>query len=148
MGIDDDVTPVVTDIEEALHARGWAEGVTLPGLLKTWETLSANINQYEGVIEEYLDDMTNRDALKEVLTDLAHPAIIDELRERVARADETFRENTQADDEQELRRYFRITDEDDWWWHRIPTTWPLAAEADFAAEVAARSTSEGPAAGG
>lgn len=145
---DKDANRIVTTVEEELRARGWAAHVTLPGLLATWENLAATVNQYDGVIEEYLDDMTSRDALKLVLTELAPPAIVEELRQRVSQADETFRQNTQADEARKLRKYFRITDENDWWWHRIPTTWPLAAEADFAAEVAARSASEGPTAGG
>ncbi len=119
---------IVPSIEDRLRARGWASHVTLSGLLATWESLATNINQYDGVIEEYLDDVTNRDALKIVVEELAPEGLRDQLKERLVRADDTFTKNTQPDDAHELRHFFRISDDDEWWWHRIPTTGPLLHE--------------------
>jgi hypothetical protein len=48
------------------------------------------------------------------------------IEQQVAGADESFRSATVEDSEKRLGRYFRIESEDAWWWHRRPSSGPLA----------------------
>jgi hypothetical protein len=124
---DQDELRTMESLAESLREEGWAKHVTVPRLLAGWRQLAETVNAYDGTIEEYLNDLTSRDGL-ELIIDRAPDSVRLGLERLVAETDEIYRRETVEDVEQRLRHFFRIADEDGWWWHRIPKTGPIATE--------------------
>lgn len=121
----------VREIEVVLAQAGWAEHARLEREIRVWSRLARGVNAYDATVDDYTNDLCSRDYIAE----LAARASIDlqaAIEERVRPADETFRESTVEDIDARLARYYRIDDGSEWWWHRRPSSGPLA---DYLAEV-------------
>jgi hypothetical protein len=126
---DGDELRIMESLGESLRADGWASHVTVPRLLDRWKHLTETVNAYNGVIDEYLDDLTCRDALQLVLG-RAPESVRARLEHLVNESDQLYRTDTIPDGDQKLRRFFKITNDDGWWWHRIPKAGPISAEVE------------------
>jgi hypothetical protein len=122
---DDDDLAVLGEIGHRLRARGWAAHVTVPRLLREWQKLSARVDHYTAMIEEYLNDLMARDGL-EIALEECHEPLRTKLMIAVAEADNEFLARTQEDVGQVLARYFHIKPSAEWWWRRRPVVGPLA----------------------
>jgi hypothetical protein len=95
--------------------RGWADYVSLPYLLSNWPRIVDNVEGYDGVIEEYWNDLDTRNILEDVIDELPH-----EVASRVAALlrpwDEKFR--TRTVDSPGLWR--RSNGKPGWWNERFP----------------------------
>jgi hypothetical protein len=123
--------------EAQLHREGWAEFVSVARALNGWDELSRTLNRYEATIDDYTNDLYDREVL-----DLALKSLPAQLREKLAAAidpiDERFRQASVADTDHQLGRFHRIDDMPGWWWRRIPSEGPLA---DYLAAAAGRGGS-------
>ncbi len=86
-------------VHQYLEARGCADSVVeggLSGLIDRWDETAASIERgYDGLLDEYLEDMDLRAILEDVLDVVALPAD-NPLRRRVASADARVRGATVA----------------------------------------------------
>lgn len=130
-------TGVVTDesevqrIEAALRESGWADHTSLDREARVWTRLSEEVNNYMATVDDYTNDLCSRDYLAEVAS-RASNGLRGRIEHQVAAADETFRASTVEDTDKRLTQYFRIQPDDGWWWHRRPSSGPLA---DYLAET-------------
>jgi hypothetical protein len=128
---------VVTDenevqrIEAALREAGWADHASLDREVRAWTRLSEEINTYTATVDDYTNDLCSRDYLAQVAS-RASDELHESVEYQVAAADEMFRASTVEDTDEGLKRCFRIQPDDGWWWHRRPSSGPLA---DYLAET-------------
>lgn len=94
--------------------------------LRVWSRLSTEVGAYELTVDDYTNDLCSRDYLAEVVRRASVP-LGATIEARLAAADDRFRRSTTDDADGRLGRYFRIGPDDAWWWHRRPSTGPLAA---------------------
>jgi hypothetical protein len=124
-------TGVVTDesdvrrIEATLQELGWANHASLDREVRIWTRLSEEVNTYTATVDDYTNDLCSRDYLSEV-TSRASSDLRAAIEGQVALADMRFRTSTVEDQDGRLGLYFRIRPEDGWWWHRRPSSGPLA----------------------
>lgn len=87
---DDDLKALDAAVRHYLEARGCADFVVsggLKGLLDRWDAVAASVeNGYDGLLDEYLNDMDLRDILEDAL-DVASIPDDSPVRQRVATAD-------------------------------------------------------------
>jgi hypothetical protein len=121
----------VQSIEAALRALGRADHASLARELIAWAQLSKEVNAYTATVDDYTNDVCSRDYLAEVAS-LASESLRKAFKDQLASTDELFRASTVEDTDGRLGRFFRIGPEDGWWWHRRPSSGPLA---DYLAEV-------------
>lgn len=106
------------------HEERWTREarfrLTLERVVRDWITFSERVERgYTGYFEEYLDDLTTRDLLDEVIRALPRgDASLVEA--RISGADQTYRQATRPDEGGELAKMFRIEPDDGWWWRRFP----------------------------
>ena len=112
-------------IEIEMHTAGWAEHTSLHRELRAWGRLSAEVNTYAATIDDYTNDVCSRDYIAQFAT-RASAELRADLDARVAPADDRFRTATVPDVDGRVGRYFRISPDDGWWWHRRPLSGPLA----------------------
>ena len=115
----------VRQIEVALTQAGWAEHVRLEREIRVWARLAREVDAYDATVDDYTNDLCSRDYIAEFAA-RASSGLQRVIQERVGPVDETFRDGTVDDDDARLGRYFRIDQEDAWWWHRRPSAGPLA----------------------
>lgn len=115
----------VRQIECALAQAGWAENARLEREFQVWSRLAQEVNAYTATVDDYTNDLCSRDYIAEFAA-RASSDLRTAIEERVGPSDETFREATVDDDDARLGRYFRIDRESAWWWHRRPSSGPLA----------------------
>ena len=106
-----------------LRARGWADFVTVPHLLKEWRDFASNVSDYPLTVDDYTNDLTSRDGLEIVLAKCPEP-LCARLKQAIGEADATFREGTIEDAAHALEAHFQIGHE--WWWKRTPRSGRLA----------------------
>jgi len=111
--------------EAALRAAGWADHTSLARELRDWARLSQEVSTYTLTVDDYTNNLCSRDYIAQVAS-RASSDLRRSIDEQVAPADESFREATVEDSDGRLGRYFRIDSEDAWWWHRRPSSGPLA----------------------
>lgn len=116
----------VRQIEVALAKAGWAAHVRLEREVQLWSRLAHGVSAYAMTVDDYTNDLCSRDYIAEFVS-RASSGLRADIEERVSPADETFRKATVEDDDARLGRYFRIDGESAWWWHRRPSSGPLAA---------------------
>ena len=90
-----------------------------------WARLSAEVGNYTLEIDEYTNDLCSRDYLAKAL-DIASADLRSAILRELTPADDPFRSATVDDDEGRLARFYRITPDDGWWWHRRPAAGALA----------------------
>jgi hypothetical protein len=129
MGTTPDADGEQVQLEGRLHQEGWADHVTVDRLLDDWERVANDVDDYALEIDDYINDLTGRDAL-ELLIGWASPDLGLDLLARVEPADERFRSVTTEDGGDAVGRGFPVDDQDGWWWRRRPTTGPLADRLD------------------
>ena len=119
------------ELTQRLRDAGWASHVTATRLLESWEKLASEVANYALTIDDFTNDLTGRDGLQLVLG-WASPALVEALGQRVDAADHRYRACTTEDGGAALSRYFRSASDpaSGWWWHRKPTTGPLAEYID------------------
>jgi hypothetical protein len=115
----------VRQIEVALAQAGWAEHARLEREFRVWSRLAQEVNAYIATVDDYTNDLCSRDYIAEFAA-RASCGLRTAIEERVSPADETFRGATVGDDDARLGRHFRIDQESAWWWHRRPSSGPLA----------------------
>ena len=76
-------------------------------------------------MDDYTTDLCSRDYIAEFAA-RASSGLQTAIEERVNPADETLRAATVEDDDARLGCYFRIDQGSAWWWHRRPSSGPLA----------------------
>lgn len=94
-------------VGDQLRARGWAQHVTIPRLLKTWHAVSRGVDSYRLTIDDYTNDLCARDGLEIALSEAdvslkAKPLSI------VSEADRAFMARTAHDEGVALQRYYRL----------------------------------------
>lgn len=109
-------------IEASLRKSDWGEHVSLARELRTWFRLSQEVNAYKLTVDDYV---TSRDYISAFMS-RATPERRQQVEQQVATADDAFQGATVADSDERLDRYFRIKRGDPWWWHRRPSSGPLA----------------------
>lgn len=92
---------------------------------RVWSRLTQEVNAYTATVDDYTNDLCSRDYIDECAA-RASSGLRMAIEERVRMADATFRGATVDDDDARLGRYFRIDQESAWWWHRRPSSGPLA----------------------
>ena len=115
----------VREIEASLAKAGWAEQARLEREFRVWSRLAREVNAYTATVDDYTNDLCSRDYIAEFAAQ-ASSGLQTVIEERVTPADETFRRATVEDDGARLGLYFRIDQESAWWWHRRPSSGPLA----------------------
>src|SRR5579862_2253670 len=130
LGLSGSEQNTLDEIGAQLRARGWADHVTVPYLIRQWDRLSACIDRYTLTVDEYTNDLTSRDGLEIVVAECDEP-LRSKLDLYVMHADREFLARTRDDIEGFVGRYFRIEETDGWWWRRTPSAGPLA---DFLAQ--------------
>lgn len=115
----------VQSIEAALRALGWADRASVARALRNWAELSEEVNAYPATVDDYTNDVCSRDYLAEVAS-RASEGLRNTVEDKLASADELFRTSTVQDTDGRLTRFFRIRADDGWWWHRRPSSGPLA----------------------
>jgi hypothetical protein len=115
----------VQRIEAGLRDEGWADHVSLAREFCVWARLSEEVNTYTATVDDYTNDLCSRDYLAEVASRASND-LRTTIEDHLAPADEAFRASTVEDTDGRLGRSFRIQREDGWWWHRRPTSGPLA----------------------
>jgi hypothetical protein len=115
----------VRRIEAALRDLGWADHVSLAEALRCWARLSEEVNRYTATVDDYTNDLCARDYLAEVAS-RASSHLRTAIEDQLATADVSFRQSTVEDIDGRLGRYAQIQREDGWWWHRRPSSGPLA----------------------
>jgi len=110
------------------HEDRWTGGarfdITLEWLVRSWSEFARRVEAgYVGYFEEYLNDLTSRDLLDELVRALqADDAPFVEA--KISGADGTYRQATRADEAHDLGKMFRIELGAGWWWRRVPLKWP------------------------
>ena len=127
--IPSDLQSEVDRLTDRLRAEGWASHVTVERLVRSWDTLAAEVSNYAATIDDYTNDVTSRDALQEVVG-WASPPLAAALSVPVGLADERFAAATTDDGGAAVGEYFRIAHHAGWWWRRRPTSGPLADYLD------------------
>jgi hypothetical protein len=117
-------------LEAALREEGWADHTSIARELDTWTQLAVQVDRYGLTVDDYTNDLCSRDYLAEV-TARASAELRAAISGRLAAADDRFRASTVEDTDHRLGRWFRIGPDRAWWWHRRPSSGPLA---DFLAE--------------
>jgi hypothetical protein len=112
-------------IDQALHANGWANHVSVERELSLWRDLSLEVDRYTASIDDYTHDLTARDVL-EIALKVSQGALLNKLRSHVQYSDEQFLARTEDDQGRAVGRYYRIDASDGWWRRRKPTRGPLA----------------------
>jgi hypothetical protein len=104
------------------HDTRWTReahfALTLEWLIGEWDKFARAVEAgYRGYGEEYLNDLTARDLLDEVMRGLssADAAVIEQA---IKGADDTYLRATLPDDGRWLSANFRIGN--GWWWRRSP----------------------------
>jgi hypothetical protein len=115
----------VQRIESDLRALGWADHTSLARELRVWAQLSQEVNKYPDTVDDYTNDLCSRDYIAEVAS-RASADLRRSIDQQVASADESFRSATVEDADERLGLYFRTDSENGWWWHRRPSSGPLA----------------------
>jgi hypothetical protein len=124
---------LLKDLSKKLHARGWAEHVSVEWLVTSWSDLALTVNSYEVGIDDYTNDLTSRDALEEVVADCEDAALRTKLVEKLAAEDALFRDSTEEDGGAAVRPFYRFGGDAGWWWKRRPRSGPLRSYLDEAA---------------
>lgn len=122
-------------IEAAMRETGWAEFMSLAGALRMWTRLSHEVEAYAGTIDDYTNDLTTRNYIAGAAS-RASVGLRFRIGHLVAVADESFRTATIEDGDQRLGPYYRIESSAGWWWHRRPSSGPLADYLDRATDTA------------
>ncbi len=113
-------------VEAGLHADGWASFITTEGLLRDWERLAGEVAEYSSTVDDFINDLTGRDALELVLSRV--PVSLREvLIPPVLDADRRFSQSTLPDEHGVIGRFCRLEPNQGWWWRRMPPAGPLAA---------------------
>lgn len=103
-----------------LHRRGWREAFTVAEMVNQWAWLVNTVEQgYEGMVEEYTNDLYCRNWLHEawlLLDD--HTLLL--WTSRIKELDERFVAATAYDDGLSLGHFHRIPPPEMWWWRRHP----------------------------
>jgi hypothetical protein len=115
----------VQRIEADLRAEGWADATSLARELYTWGRLAQEINTYTATVDDYTNDLCSRDYLT-AMAARASSGLRIAIEEQVTPTDKLFRMATVEDTDGRLGRYYRIERKDGWWWHRRPSSGPLA----------------------
>jgi hypothetical protein len=115
----------VERIEQALRTEGWTDRAGLRRALRNWARLAAEVSRYTGAVDDYTNDLTQRDYLDKVWLRASND-LREEIESETAGPDEVFRGSTADDAEHRLGSYFKIDTDDGWWWHRTPSSGPLA----------------------
>lgn len=114
------------------HEHRWTAGARFrlnwEWLARSWSTFATSVDAgYVGYFEEYLNDLTTRDLIDELVRALpADDAALVEA--KISAADQTYQRATHADTAGELGRMFRIEPEAGWWWRRFPRKLPVDPE--------------------
>lgn len=96
--------------------------LTLEWLIGEWDKFARAIGAgYRGYWEEYLNDLTARDLLDEVIRAMpvGDAAVIEQA---IKYADQTYMRATKPDDEGRSAASFRVDRDAGWWWRRFPST--------------------------
>ena len=112
-------------VEAHLRESGWAEHASLEREMLTWTRLAHEVSDYAMTVDDYTNDLCSRDYLADALSS-ATDAWRVVISARIAPPDDLFRASTVDDVEGRLGRHFQITAQDGWWWHRRPSSGPLA----------------------
>ncbi|HYM16996.1 MAG TPA: hypothetical protein VEU06_00410 [Micropepsaceae bacterium] len=116
---------ILDEIEDRLHALGWASHATATWLMRGWQKLARSVDRYTLTVDDYTNDLTARDGLEIILAHCPEP-LCAKLRLAIETADKEFLARTQEDLDHALERYFRIDESFGWWWRRRPTSGQLA----------------------
>jgi len=104
---------------EARFSERARHPVTLDSLLAEWKQFVSEVEQgYALFVYEYLNDLTTRDLVEELL-DSVPKSLQKKIAISVQPLDARFKAATEPDDDSRLSRYFRVRAK--WWWRRIPT---------------------------
>lgn len=109
-----------------LAQAGWAAHVRLEREFHIWSRLTHEVNAYTSTVDDYTNDLCARDYIAEFVA-RASSELRAAIEERVSPTDDAFRSATAEDDDARLGRYVHIDHESAWWWHRRPSSGPLAA---------------------
>lgn len=112
-------------IEAEMRTAGWANHTSLRRELRAWSRLAAEVDSYEGTIDDYTNDVCSRDYIAE-FSAVASAQAREYIAEEVATADDRFRSSTVPDAAGLVGQYYRIDDKDGWWWRRRPAGGRLA----------------------
>lgn len=115
----------VQHIEAALRDAGWADHTSIARELRTWTRLVDEVNTFGATVDDYTNDLCSRDYLELAMAGASH-GLRSTIDQQIGLADESFRRRTVEDTDGRLGRHFRIERTDDWWWHRRPSSGPLA----------------------
>lgn len=113
------------NIGRQMRSEGWADHVTVLGLLEDWESLSKSVDRYKLTIDDYTNDLCSRDGLEVALRRVA-PSLRAKLQRSVDEADQEFAARTDDDAGAAVGRYYRIDASSGWWWKRRPLAGTLA----------------------
>lgn len=126
--VSDRLSPKGQEIAQAFE-RQWSQtaagSVTLPTLMQRWEEFSKQVNVgFPGYFEEYLNEVTVRDLLDEVVKALP-PIDAAIVQDGIAAGDQSYVKATRPDDRGEMSKMYRISPDAGWWWRRFPTKLPV-----------------------
>ncbi|MGH8939960.1 MAG: hypothetical protein ACRDV1_01460 [Actinomycetes bacterium] len=117
---------MVCRVEAELHSGRWAPHTTLEHNLWCWGLLVEEVNDYDGIKEDYDHDLSARNFIAEFLDRCPEP-----LRSRVAARAESidirFRASTREDESGLL---LGAVDDEPWWMRRVPLRGPLLDELE------------------
>lgn len=129
---------VLDEIGRYLRAEGWGRGWAIPltvgWLLRNWQKTSERVAHYNLTIDDYMNDLTARDALEIVLAISAEP-LRSKLKVYIETSDRQFIAGTEVDIGSVIARFYLIDESSGWWWKRKPKVGDLA---QYLAEQGAR----------
>jgi|SRR5450755_1408692 hypothetical protein len=99
--------------------RGWAIPLTVGWLLRNWQKTSERVAHYNLTIDDYMNDLTARDALEIVLAKSAEP-LRTKLKVYIETSDRQFIAGTEVDIGSVIARFYLIDESSRWWWKRKP----------------------------
>lgn len=112
----------IVDEHDARWTREAHFSLTLEWLISEWDRFTRAVEAgYRGYGEEYLNDLTARDMLDELMRALpaGDAAVIEAA---ITDADETYMRATVPDDAGKIAADFLVDAESGWWWRRFPST--------------------------